>query len=109
MGGLPGAEGLVGAPRQRLDHAAARLPRALIANARLHHNQFSRTAGRFGPQILRTRMRRCAELTAALAERARRAEEVARLRRRERPAVAPLRPAARLHSHTHSHPARTPP
>src|SRR6202162_897490 len=88
---LPDAEDLLGLPRQRLDQAAGRLPRALIANARLHHNQFSRTTGRFGPQILRTRMRRCAELTAALAQRARRAEAVARARRRERLAGAPPR------------------
>src|SRR5450432_1459606 len=60
MRALPGAQELLALASQRLDHAAARLPRALIANTRLHHNQFSHTAGRFGPQILRTRMRRCA-------------------------------------------------
>ncbi|HEY4404312.1 MAG TPA: exodeoxyribonuclease VII large subunit [Xanthobacteraceae bacterium] len=106
MRALPDAQELLAQPRQRLDHAAARLPRALIANARLHHNQFSRTAGRFGPQILRTRMKRCAELTAALAERARRAEEVARRRRRERLAVATLRLAAGLKANAQAHGAR---
>src|SRR6202045_2667874 len=94
MRALPGAQELLALPSQRLDHAGARLPRALIANTRLHHNQFSRAAGRFGPQILRTRMRRCAELTAALAERARRADMIARMRRRERLKVATLRLAA---------------
>jgi exodeoxyribonuclease VII large subunit len=103
---LPDAEELLGLPRQRLDQAAGRLPRALIANARLHHNQFSRTTGRFGPQILRTRMRRCAELTAALAQRARRAEAVARARRRERLAVATLRLAAGLKANAQAHGAR---
>jgi exodeoxyribonuclease VII large subunit len=103
---LPDAEDLLGLPRQRLDQAAGRLPRALIANARLHHNQFSRTTGRFGPQILRTRMRRCAELTAALAQRARRAEVVARARRRERLAVATLRLAAGLKANAQAHGAR---
>ena len=34
---LPSAEELLALPRQRLDHAAARLPRALIANAQIHH------------------------------------------------------------------------
>ena len=33
---------LLALPRQRLDQASARLPRALIANAQLHHRQFSR-------------------------------------------------------------------
>jgi exodeoxyribonuclease VII large subunit len=106
MRALPGAQELLALPSQRLDHAAARLPRALIANARLHHNQFSRAAGRFGPQMLRTRMRRCAELTAALAERARRAETVARQRRRERLEVATLRLAAGLKANAQAHGAR---
>src|SRR5262249_3864780 len=34
---LPTAEGLFALPRQRLDHASARLPRALTANAQIHH------------------------------------------------------------------------
>jgi exodeoxyribonuclease VII large subunit len=106
MRALPDAQELLAQPRQRLDHAATRLPRALIANARLHHNQFSRTIGRFGPQILRARMQRCAELTAALAERARRAEEVARRRRRERLGVATLRLAAGLKANAQAHGAR---
>jgi exodeoxyribonuclease VII large subunit len=106
MRALPGAQELLALPSQRLDHAAARLPRALIANARLHHSQFARTSGRFGPQILRTRMRRCAELTAALAERARRADAVARRRRRERLVVATLRLAAGLNANAQAHGSR---
>jgi exodeoxyribonuclease VII large subunit len=106
MRALPSAQELLALPSQRLDHVAARLPRALIANARLHHNQFSHTAGRFGPQILRTRMRRCGELTAALAERARRADAVARMRRRERLKVATLRLAAGLKANAQAHGAR---
>jgi exodeoxyribonuclease VII large subunit len=106
MRALPDAQELLGLPRQRLDHAAARLPRALIANARLHHDQFSRTAGRFGPQLLRTRIGRCADRTTALAERARRAEEVARRQRRERLATATLRLAAGLKANAQAHGAR---
>jgi exodeoxyribonuclease VII large subunit len=106
MRALPGAQELLALPSQRLDHAAGRLPRALIANARLHHNQFSRATGRFGPQMLRTRIRRCAELIAALAERSRRADTVARLRRRERLAVATLRLAAGLKANAQAHGAR---
>ena len=37
---LPSAEELLALPRQRLDHAATRLPRALIANAQIHHARF---------------------------------------------------------------------
>jgi len=91
---LPTAEELLALPRQRLDHASTRLPRALIANAQIHHREFSRIASRLGPQILRTRMGRCRELTAALAARAERAEMVARVRRRERLATATVRLAA---------------
>src|SRR5512139_2897080 len=81
---LPTAEALLALPRQRLDQASARLPRALIANAQIHHRQFSHVAARLGPQILSARMARCCELVTALVERAQRAESVARLRRRER-------------------------
>src|SRR5215203_1798449 len=34
---LPDAEELLALPRQRLDHAGTRLPRALVANAQIHH------------------------------------------------------------------------
>src|SRR5215467_10483324 len=73
---LPGAEELLAFPRQRLDHASTRLPRALIANAQIHHARFARAAGRLGPQILRARVTRCGELVAALHERAARAQNV---------------------------------
>src|SRR5262249_34746424 len=53
---LPDAEELMALPRQRLDHAAGRLPRALIANAQIHHRAFSRIAARLSPQTLRTRI-----------------------------------------------------
>src|SRR6266508_5663243 len=59
---LPTAEELLAVPRQRLDHASARLPRALTANAQIHHARFARAAGRLGPQILRARVMRGCEL-----------------------------------------------
>jgi exodeoxyribonuclease VII large subunit len=40
-------------PRQQLDNLAERLPRALRANAQIHHTQYSRVAGRLAPQLLR--------------------------------------------------------
>ncbi|MFL5069629.1 MAG: exodeoxyribonuclease VII large subunit, partial [Xanthobacteraceae bacterium] len=48
---LPNAEELLAIPRQRLDGCAERLPRALRANAQIHHTQFSRIAGRLAPQL----------------------------------------------------------
>jgi exodeoxyribonuclease VII large subunit len=100
---LPSPEALLALPRQRLDQASARLPRALIANAQIHHTQFSRIAGRLGPQLLRARVARCCELVAALVERAGRAEGVARQRRRERLATASARLAASLRANADAH------
>ncbi len=100
---LPTAEALLALPRQRLDQASARLPRALIANAQIHHRQFSRVAVRLGPQILSARMTRCCELVTALVERAQRAENVARLRRGERLASASARLAASLRANADAH------
>src|SRR3954465_12807468 len=42
---LPSAEALLAIPRQRLDACADRLPRALRANAQVHHTMFSRISG----------------------------------------------------------------
>jgi exodeoxyribonuclease VII large subunit len=100
---LPTAEQLLALPRQRLDQASARLPRALIANAQLHHTRFSRVAGRLGPQIVRTRMVRCCELVAALVERAKRAQNVAAMRRRERLTTATARLAAGVRANADAH------
>jgi exodeoxyribonuclease VII large subunit len=103
---LPSAEQLLALPRQRLDHAAGRLPRALIANAQSHHTRFSRIGGRFGPQLLRARMTRGRELVAALAERARRADAVVRRQRRERLSVATLRLQAGVRANADAHRTR---
>jgi exodeoxyribonuclease VII large subunit len=58
MRALPNAEELLAGPRQRLDACAERLPRALRANAQIHHTQFSRVSGRLSPQLLRTAVER---------------------------------------------------
>jgi len=49
---------ILAAPRQQLDALAERLPRALRANAQLHHTQYSRVAGRLAPQLLRNNVER---------------------------------------------------
>src|SRR5262245_43989437 len=46
---LPTAEALLATARQRLDAATERLPRALGANAHLHHAAFLRVAARLSP------------------------------------------------------------
>jgi exodeoxyribonuclease VII large subunit len=103
---LPTAEALLALPWQRLEQAGARLPRALIANAQIHHTQYSRIAGRLGPQLLRARVTRCCELVTALVERAQRADGVARSRRRERLSAASARLAASLRANAEAHRSR---
>jgi exodeoxyribonuclease VII large subunit len=49
---------ILAAPRQQLDALGDRLPRALRANAQLHHTQYSRVAGRLTPQLLGTNVER---------------------------------------------------
>ena len=93
---LPPADMLLGLPRQRLDGAADRLPRALIANAQLHHSDYSRIAGRLIPLTLMNRIRRDQERVISLAGRANQCMRVERERRRERFLTASVRLAASL-------------
>ena len=55
---LPVADELLAVPRQKLDALADRLPRALHANAQIHHKQYLRCAARLTPSLLRGRVRR---------------------------------------------------
>jgi exodeoxyribonuclease VII large subunit len=104
---LPGADALLALPRQRLDGAAERLPRALRANAQIHHTQFSRITARLTPQVLRARIIRCTELTAALGARAERAEANLQERRRDRLAAASERLKAGVRANVEAHRVRT--
>jgi len=70
---LPALNELLSAPRQRLDACAARLPRALIANAQLHHRQLDRATSRLSKRLLTQRTERCREQTAVFGARASRA------------------------------------
>jgi exodeoxyribonuclease VII large subunit len=81
---LPSLDNLLAIPRQRLDAAADRLPRALRANAHVHHRQFERIAGRLSPQLLRTRLVRCREWMATLTQRGALSRRVYFERRAER-------------------------
>src|SRR6476469_7237565 len=81
---LPALDDLLAVPRQRLDACAGRLPRALRANAQIHHTQLTRAASRLSPRLLSHRIDRCQEQTTAFGDRARRAFRIFRDRRVER-------------------------
>ncbi len=68
---LPAADEVLALPRQRLDHAASALRRALHANAQIHRVAFSRIGGRLSPQLLRTNVERRRERFGGLALRLR--------------------------------------
>jgi exodeoxyribonuclease VII large subunit len=50
--GLPRKANILDLPRQRFDHASARLKRALIANARVHRNWLERASARLRPHVV---------------------------------------------------------
>ena len=81
---LPSLDNLMALPRQRLDTAADKLPRALRANAHVHHRQFERVAARLSPQLLHTRLVRCREWIATLSQRGALSRKVYIERRRDR-------------------------
>ena len=81
---LPALDDLLAMPRQRLDACAGRLPRALRANAQIHHTQLTRAASRLSRRLLSHRIERCREQTAAFGERAHRAFRIFRDRRVQR-------------------------
>ncbi|MGB9352155.1 MAG: exodeoxyribonuclease VII large subunit, partial [Pseudolabrys sp.] len=61
-----------------------RLPRALRANAQIHHTHLTRVASRLSPRLLSHRIERCREQTASFGDRARRAFRIFRDRRAQR-------------------------
>ncbi|MSO66464.1 MAG: exodeoxyribonuclease VII large subunit, partial [Pseudolabrys sp.] len=66
---LPARDELLADPRQRLDTCAARLPRALHANAQLHRTHLIRAAARLTPRLLKLRLARSSEIVVAFAKR----------------------------------------
>jgi exodeoxyribonuclease VII large subunit len=68
---LPNADEVLAQPRQRLDQAAARLSRALHANAQVHRVRFSRIGGHLSKQMLQTHIERRRERYDGLAVRLR--------------------------------------
>ncbi len=103
---LPSAEELLNLPRQRLDAAADRLPRALRANAQLHHTALSRIASRLTPQTLRLRIAREDDRLASVMRHLGRCLHVARERRRDHYVAIGARLAAGLRANAHAHRVR---
>jgi exodeoxyribonuclease VII large subunit len=93
---LPSAEELLALPRQQLDAAAERLPRALIANAQAHHAAYTRVASRLTPHTLRLPILRNRERVQVLASRAGQCMRVHGERRRDRFASVAARLSAAL-------------
>ncbi|WP_020177562.1 exodeoxyribonuclease VII large subunit [Methylopila sp. M107] len=85
---LPSLEALLQAPRQRLDHAGARLAPALGANASRHHARFAAAAARLSPVALSRRVTSERDKIAGLAPRMSRAFAGLMERRSERLATA---------------------
>ncbi|MGA0532364.1 exodeoxyribonuclease VII large subunit [Hansschlegelia sp. KR7-227] len=81
---LPSLETLLQPPRQRLDHAAARLAPALVANAGRHHARFAAAGARLSPAALRHRIALSQERATGLAARLDRAFRAGLERRRDR-------------------------
>jgi exodeoxyribonuclease VII large subunit len=100
---LPGADQLLAVPRQKLDALAERLPRALKANAEIHHKQYLRCATKLAPQLLHNRIRAERERLGNLGSRTRRCAEVYRERRRERLANAGVRLTAAVRANIAGH------
>jgi exodeoxyribonuclease VII large subunit len=81
---LPSADRLLGERRQRLDNLAARLPRALTANAQIHRADYTKITARLARYTPHAQLARQRDGLKALDGRARRALRVAVMRRRDR-------------------------
>jgi exodeoxyribonuclease VII large subunit len=73
--GVPSLDSLLAMPRQRLDAAGARLPRALRANAHAHRVEFSKIAARHTPHSISARYERFRERLDACGARSLRARD----------------------------------
>jgi exodeoxyribonuclease VII large subunit len=103
---LPTADALLAVPRQRVDACADRLPRALRANAQIHHTDFSCIAGRLTPQMLRARILREGDRLASVHRRLAHGFGVVSERRHERFVAAAARLATSLRHNVDAHRTR---
>jgi len=80
---LPGADDLLALPRQKLDSLGERLPRALKANAEIHHKEYLKCATKLSPRLLQNRTREEQERLDNLTRRVERCTQFHREKRRE--------------------------
>jgi len=88
---LPSAAEVLAIPRQRLDAAAAALPRALTANTQLHHRRFTRVAGELTLGVLRAQVAHARQQVAGCGVRLGHCTRVLLQHRRERFGALALR------------------
>jgi exodeoxyribonuclease VII large subunit len=100
---LPSREDLLAIPRQRLDHAGARLPRALRSSAHMHHRRFASVTAALTPRALRVQIERASENLVNLHGRAAQCIRVQATRRRERFAGITTRLGASLRANAEAH------
>jgi exodeoxyribonuclease VII large subunit len=100
---LPLREELLAIPRQRLDHAAAALPRALRGSTHMYHRRFASAAAALTPRALRMQIDRAQESVRSLSGRARQCVKVQSARRSERFASLTSRLDASLRANAEAH------
>lgn len=81
---LPGAGELLAIPRQKLDNAAAALPRALRASTHLHHRRFTRISGGLTLRVLHAQITHAKQSVAATGARLAHCTQVMLRHRRDR-------------------------
>ena len=81
---LPGAGELLAIPRQKLDGAAAALPRALRASTHVHHRRFTQISGGLTLRVLRAQVGHAKQSVAATGARLAHCTQVVLRHRRDR-------------------------
>ena len=81
---LPTAGDLLAIPRQRLDGAAASLPRALKANTHAHHRRFTQASGGLTLRVLRAQVAHAKQTVATTGSRLTHGAQVVLRHRRDR-------------------------
>lgn len=81
---LPGASELLAIPRQKVDSAAAALPRALRASTNVHHRRFTQISGGLTLGVLRSQVAHAKQSVAATGARLSHCTQVGLRHRRDR-------------------------
>ncbi|ETR78534.1 exodeoxyribonuclease VII large subunit [Afipia sp. P52-10] len=100
---LPSRESLFAIPRQRLDHAAAALPRALRASAHVHHRRLTIASAALTPRTLRMQIERAFDRLRNLDARATQTTASLARQRRDRFATLTARLGISLRANADAH------